>query len=148
MIWSICIPSCVSYVVRWFLYLVSRCRFFGYCSTVLYSNLWFQSPCHGVGSSRAHLQLMSTSPHLISSVYRLASRRFGFWILISIIPSGFFFPGGQTHVYIRHFHRPLTFRGSSLGYKNKLKYTRLCFNSLIPVCPELSLVWKNCCLPA
>lgn len=84
-------------------------------------------------------------PYLISSVYRLIPRRFGFWIWISIIPPGIFLGGGvdQTPVYIRHFHRSLTFRGHSLGYKNKLKYTRLCFNSVLPVHPELSPVWKT-----
>lgn len=98
------------------------------------------------GSWRAHLQLISAS--LTSSGFRLTPRRFGVWIWINIIPAGLFFWWGvewesQAPVYIRHFHRSLTFRGTSLGHKSKLIYSRICFNSVVPIPAELSQAWKT-----
>lgn len=113
------------------------------CVVVIDSNLHV---IHSAGSWRAHLQFISAS--LTSSGYRLTPRRFGVWIWVNIIPPGLFFWWevkweNQSPVYSRHFHRLLTFRGTSLGHKNKLKYSRICFNSVAPIPAELSQAWKT-----
>lgn len=142
-------PSCVAYAVVIEMVLMciwgadSSAAVVPGCVVVIGSNLHV---IHSAGSWRAHLQLISAS--LTSSGFRLTPRRFGVWIWINIIPTGLFFwwEGeweSQAPVYIRHFHRSLTFRGTSLGHKNKLKYSRICFNSVAPIPAELSQAWKT-----